>query len=105
MGRNRSKTERKTLRVMVTSIGRSATRGYATRTGLHTLDCAGRRRIAEWRVDRVLISHETVEIRYTISLTEVHLLYLSTSFLWWHTVADIIGAKSSNVRRMHAPCT
>ena len=41
----------------------------ATRTGLHALDFAGRRRIVELLVDRVLISHETVEIRYAIPLT------------------------------------
>jgi len=42
---------------------------HATRTGLHALDFAGRRRIVELLVDRVLISHETVEIRYAIPLT------------------------------------
>jgi hypothetical protein len=41
----------------------------ALRTGLAALDFAGRRRIVELRVDRVLISHETVEIRYAIPLT------------------------------------
>lgn len=42
---------------------------HATRTGLQALDFAGRRRIVELLVDRVLISHETVEIRYAIPLT------------------------------------
>ncbi len=42
---------------------------HATCTGLHALDFAGRRRIVELLVDRVLISHETVEIRYAIPLT------------------------------------
>ena len=39
------------------------------RTGLDVLDFAGRRRIVELLVDRVRISHETVEIRYAIPLT------------------------------------
>jgi hypothetical protein len=34
----------------------------------------------------------------------LNLLYLSTSFLWWQTVASIIGGKSSNALRMHSRC-
>ncbi len=33
------------------------------------------------------------------------LLYLSTSFLWWQAVADIIGVTSSNTLRMNSRCT
>jgi hypothetical protein len=41
----------------------------AIHTGLHALDFARRRRIVELLVDRGLISHDTVEIRYAIPLT------------------------------------
>jgi site-specific DNA recombinase len=37
-------------------------------TGLHTLDFARRRRIVELLVDRVLLSHDEIEIRYAIPL-------------------------------------
>jgi site-specific DNA recombinase len=37
-------------------------------TGLHTLDFARRRRMVELLVDRVLFSHEEIEIRYAIPL-------------------------------------
>jgi site-specific DNA recombinase len=39
--------------------------------GLHTLDFARRRRIVEFLVDRVLISHDEIEIRYAIPLKGV----------------------------------
>jgi site-specific DNA recombinase len=39
--------------------------------GLHTLDFARRRRIVELLVDRVLISHDEIEIRYAIPLKGV----------------------------------
>src|SRR5215471_7894548 len=35
----------------------------------------------------------------------IHLLYLSTSFLWWQAVADIIGGKASTTLRNNAQCT
>ena len=34
----------------------------------------------------------------------IHLLYLSTQFLWWHAVADIIGVKSSTALRSNSRC-
>jgi site-specific DNA recombinase len=40
-----------------------------TRAGLHALDFAGRRKIIELLVDRVLISHDEIEIRYAVPLT------------------------------------
>ena len=39
---------------------------------------------------------------FTIPL---YLLYLSTSFLWWQVVADIIGVKLSNTLRHNSRCT
>jgi site-specific DNA recombinase len=39
------------------------------RTGLHTLDFAGRRQIIELLVDRVLINHDDIEIRYAVPIT------------------------------------
>jgi site-specific DNA recombinase len=39
------------------------------RAGLQTLDFAGRRRIIELLVDRVILSHDDVEIRYAIPLS------------------------------------
>jgi hypothetical protein len=33
------------------------------------------------------------------------LLYLSTSFLWWQTVVEIIGVKSSHALRSNSRCT
>jgi site-specific DNA recombinase len=40
----------------------------AIRAGLQALDFAGRRRVVELLVDRVLISHEEIEIRYAIPI-------------------------------------
>ena len=34
----------------------------------------------------------------------VHLLYLSTSFLWWQAVAGIVGITSRTALRMHLRC-
>lgn len=45
-----------------------ATLCQAIRVGLHTLDFAGRRKIIELLVDRVIISHAEIEIRYAIPL-------------------------------------
>jgi hypothetical protein len=39
--------------------------------GLQTLDCAGRRNIVELLVDRVILSHEDIEIRHAIPLAGV----------------------------------
>jgi hypothetical protein len=38
-------------------------------TGLHTLDFAGRRQLIELVVDRMLINHDEIEIRYAVPLT------------------------------------
>ena len=35
----------------------------------------------------------------------LHLLYLSTSFLWWQAVVSIIGVKSRNALRINSRCT
>jgi len=43
-------------------------------------------------------------INYT-SYTYLNLLYLSTSLLWWHAVADMIGVTSSPTLRKNARCT
>jgi site-specific DNA recombinase len=40
----------------------------ATGTGLQTLDFAGRRKIIELLVDRVILSHHDIEIRYAVPL-------------------------------------
>ena len=40
----------------------------AIRAGLQTLDFSGRRKIIELLIDRVLLSHEDIEIRYAIPL-------------------------------------
>ena len=42
---------------------------HAIRTGLQTLDFAGRGKMIELLIDRVLLSHEEVEIRYASPLT------------------------------------
>ena len=44
---------------------------HAIRTGLQMLDFTGRRQVLELLIDRVIISHEEVEIRYAIPLTGV----------------------------------
>jgi hypothetical protein len=41
----------------------------AVRRGLHTLDFAGQRSVIEILVDRVLIDHDGIEIRYAAPLT------------------------------------
>jgi hypothetical protein len=41
----------------------------AVRRGLHTLDFAGRRSVIELLVDRVLIDHDGIELRYAVPLT------------------------------------
>jgi site-specific DNA recombinase len=41
----------------------------AISAGLHTLDFGGRRKIIELLVDRVMLSHDTIEICYAIPLT------------------------------------
>src|SRR5262245_49848927 len=41
----------------------------AIRAGLQTLDFSGRRKVIELLIDRVIISHEDIEIRYAIPLT------------------------------------
>jgi hypothetical protein len=41
----------------------------AIRAGLQTLDFSGRRKIIELLIDRVIISHADIEIRYAIPLT------------------------------------
>jgi site-specific DNA recombinase len=43
----------------------------AIRSGLQTLDFTGRRRIIELLIDRVILSHDEIEIRYAIPLTGI----------------------------------
>src|SRR5262245_41611038 len=45
----------------------------AIRTGLHTLDFAGRRKIVELLIDRGILSHDDIEIRYAIPLSGLNL--------------------------------
>jgi site-specific DNA recombinase len=44
----------------------------AIHSGLQTLDFSGRRKIMELLIDRVILSHEDIEIRYAIPLTGVN---------------------------------
>ncbi len=43
----------------------------AVHAGLQTLDFAGRRKIIELLVDRVILSHDDIEIRYAIPLNSL----------------------------------
>src|SRR5262249_34963613 len=40
-----------------------------------------------------------------LRIHHIYLLYLSTSFLWWQAVVDIIGVTSSTTLRNNSRCT
>jgi site-specific DNA recombinase len=61
--------------------------------GLHTLDFARRRRIVELLVDRVIISHDTIEIRYGIPLKGLG--QKGTLRLPYRTDLQLVRAESS----------